>query len=219
MAEVLAALLRIPWLAGLPKAALEVLGRHAVRRPLRRRQALFEEGQRFDWVAVVLRGSLQLSRRAGARQLRLRDLQVGAVLGTSLVAGAPTGVTALAGEADTQVLLVPGSEVRAALRQHPAAALEALSHLAGLVETLTEELAEARTLRLEDRVHRHLLRLGRGRREVQVTQQALADALGASRERVNRALKALEQQGALSRHRGRIELGGEPVRRRHGRPP
>jgi hypothetical protein len=59
--------------------------------------------------------------------------------------------------------------VRAALLAHPAAALDALLALARLVATLSDELVEARTLPLEERLLRLLLRVGAGRREVAAT--------------------------------------------------
>lgn len=200
-------LARIPWLAGLTPDELVRLGSRCVRRSLRRGQVLFEEGRAFDRVVLVLSGHLQLLRR-GRAVLRLRDVTVGQHLGVSLITGALAGVTARAGEAGTSVLLVPGAELRELLARRPWAALDAIGELGRLVETLTEELVEARTSSLQDRLHRHLLRLGRGRREVTVTQQALADAIGASRERVNRALATLEAAGLVRRHRGRVEVRG-----------
>ncbi|MBL8918015.1 MAG: Crp/Fnr family transcriptional regulator [Myxococcaceae bacterium] len=208
MSDVLGHLNRVPWLAGFTAAELGRLSSGCVRRTLRRGQVLFEEGRSYDRLILVLAGHLQLHRRAGARQLRLRDVNPGQHLGVSLVAGALAGVTAKAGEADTVVLLIPGPELRELLARRPQAALAAIGELGRLVELLTEELVEARTASLSDRLLRHLVRLAGARREVAVTQQALADAIGASRERVNGALGTLEAAGRVRRHRGRVEVRG-----------
>ncbi|MEW5740450.1 MAG: Crp/Fnr family transcriptional regulator [Myxococcota bacterium] len=197
---------QVPWLEALPSTALSALEARTVRRRLARGQLLFDEGDRFDAVALVLAGRLDLSRRVQGRLMLLRAVRPGESVGASLVAGAAASAAARAGTSETRVLLVPGAELRAAFARHPPAAIAALAALARLIDALTEELAEARTLGLEERVRRAVLRLGAGSREIRLTQQQLADAVGASRERVNRALGRLEAQGLLHRRRGRLEL-------------
>jgi CRP-like cAMP-binding protein len=191
---------RVPALSGLPEDALGRLATASVRRSLRRGDALVRVREPFDALAVVVSGRLDVV----LHRMRLRGLLPGASVGLSLVAGARASASVLAAERETVVLLVPGRAVRAELARDPAASLRAVAALGELVERLTEELVEAQTLTLEERVLRHVARLAAGRREVLTTQQAIADALGASRERVNRALAALERRGRIARARGRI---------------
>jgi CRP-like cAMP-binding protein len=107
-----------------------------------------------------------------------------------------------------QPLQLPGGEVRALLARHPDVALAILGHLGGLVGALSDEVEQQREQSIAERVALKLSQLGRGRREVRVTHQALADQVGASRENVSRALKALERRGLVRLRRGRIELLG-----------
>jgi CRP-like cAMP-binding protein len=201
---------RVPALASLPGEALLDLARASTRRSLRRGQVLVREGAHFDALALPLAGRLDVTTTARGRTMVLRALSPsvygGDALGLSLIAGAKATATIIAGERDTELLLVPGRDVRAALLAHPAAALDALLALARLVATLSDELVEARTLPLEERLLRLLLRVGAGRREVAATQAMLADALGASREHVNKCLARLESRGLVRRGRGRIGL-------------
>ena len=206
-AEARVALLRrTAALGGLPDEALARLVRSSTRRPLRKGQALVRQGERLDALALPLAGRLDVTTRALGRSMVLRALYPGELVGLSLVAGAAASASIVAGERDTLVLLVWGPDVRAALLAHPAGALDAVLALAKLVGALSDELVEARTLPLDERLLRLLARLGTGRREVRATQAELADSLGASREHVNKALGRLEHRRLVRRGRGRVEL-------------
>ena len=77
---------------------------------------------------------------------------------------------------------------------------------------LDQELVEAYFLRAETRMIRRLLALARrmperdGRRVVRLTQEDLAALAGTSRATVNRALRELEQAGAIVQGRGRVDV-------------
>jgi len=197
---------RVVVLASLGERSLEDLARASVRRELARRQVLVREGERFDALGLVLAGRLDVSTRFEGRERILRALRAGDAVGFSLVAGAAATATLSAGERDTAVLLVPGRDVRAAWRSHPDASLAAILALARIVGVLTDELAEACSLPLEQRVVRLVRRLARGQREVLASQAELAAALGASRERVNQALARLARRGVVRVGRRRVIL-------------
>ncbi len=193
-------------LAPLGEKVLEQLARASVRRELARRQILVREGDRLDALGVILAGRVDVSTRAGGREMILRALRAGETVGVSLIAGAAATATLAAGERDTQVLLVPGRDVRAAWRSEPAASLVALLTLARIVGALTDEIVEARTLPLEECVLRTVRRLANDRREALVSQAELAAAVGASRERVNQALARLERRALVRLARRRVVL-------------
>ena len=84
--------------------------------------------------------------------------------------------------------------------------------LAERVRRLDRELVEAYFVHAETRVIRRLLELARrmperdGRRVVRLTQEDLAGLAGTSRATVNRALRELEQAGAIAQARGRVDV-------------
>ncbi len=199
-------LARAGWLASLDEEELGRLADDSVVRGLSRGEVLVRRGDTLDALAVVLAGRLDVVREHHGRRMRLRSLSPGALFGVSLACGARASAEVTAGERDTSILVVRGRALRALFARRPDVGLGAITSLAELVDRLTEELVEAETLPLEERVLRHLLRAGEGRREVTTTQQEIADAIGATRERVNRALSRLRRRGLLDLERGRVRL-------------
>lgn len=203
---------RIAWLARagvlstLDDSARGRLADDSVVRELARGDVLVRRGALLDAFAVVIAGRLDVVREHRGRRMRLRSLSSGASFGVSLAAGVRASAEVVVGERETTLLVVRGRALRDVFARRPDAALDAIASLADLVDRLTEELVEAQTLPLDERVLRHLLRMGSGRREVATTQLEIADALGATRERVNGALAKLEHRGLVARARGRIRL-------------
>jgi len=136
---------------------------------------------------------------------RSRSLGRDELVGVSMAAGVACSADLIAGD-EVTLLILPGGAVRALLARQPELGLRMVAQLAGLVEALTDELEELRFCELDARLTRLLQRLGRGRREIQLTHEELAEQVGATRENVSRALKRLERRGALRCRRGRVEL-------------
>ncbi len=207
IAALTALLSRVEWLEGAPAREREALATRAVRRVLRAKQTLARRGEKLDVLAIVLSGALEVRRESESSAVAYRRLGAGEVVGLSTVAGAPHSADVVAVE-ETTLALLPGGEVRALLARHPDVALAVLAHLGGMVGALSDEVEQQRGQSIAERVALKLSQLGRGRREVRVTHQALADQVGASRENVSRALKALERRGLVRLRRGRIALLG-----------
>jgi CRP-like cAMP-binding protein len=195
-----------PVLARLSPAARAELAARGVVRKLPRRRRLFHEGEAPDALAFVLSGRLDVARDGEhGEPIILRRLGPDSVVGLSLAAGAAASADVVAGEA-TEVLVIPGSLLRALLAREPEAAFAALAHLADLVAALSDELEELRCLDIEERLRRRLARWAASRHEIHVTHAELAAQIGASRANVSRALKRLEAAGVVRRRRGRLEL-------------
>lgn len=199
-------LLRIPWIAQLGPAIGASLGESARAHALPRGAVLWSRGSRPDALAALRRGRLDVMRTStrGDRML-LRCYGPTELIGLSTIAGAPATADVVAAE-PSQVIVLPGEAVRAALIAQPQAALSALVELGELVGRLTDELEELRYAGLDTRVLHTLARRGRGLVELRTTHDELAQQVGATRENVSRALKRLESRGLLRRRRGCIEL-------------
>ena len=117
-------------------------------------------------------------------------------------------------DGESSVLVVPQAALRAWLDANPAQWRDigrlACSKLRAAF-TVFEHMA---SLPLEQRLLQHLQLLARGygmrrgpaRQHVRLTQEQLSLMLGVSRQSINKALQALERQGAISLRYGRIEL-------------
>jgi CRP/FNR family transcriptional regulator len=113
--------------------------------------------------------------------------------------------------ASLQLATIPGDALRALVQAQPALGLRMVAHMAELLDRLTDEHEERLLQSVAQRLLAFVVRQGRGRREIALTHEELAQHLGASRARVSRALKTLERQGQLRCRRGRIEIREAPT--------
>ena len=195
-------LLRSPLFAAMPRAAVDEIAARAIRRKAKRGQRVL--GRSDATLIVLLTGRLEVT---GDDGLVVRSLVPPAVAGVSLAVGA-AGTAELRAAEDSELVVVPGDALAATLRKHPAAAIAAIAHLAGVVGELSAEIEALRQHGLVERVRHRLVQLGQGRREIAITHAQLADEIGGTRANVSRALARLEREGVLRRRRGKLELTG-----------
>lgn len=185
-----------PLFAAMPDDARAAIAKRAVRKRAKR-------GQRIDAaIVVVVTGRLDVVGDGGI----VRSLVPPATAGISRAAGAPATAELRAAE-DTTYFAIPLDAVSASLERHPEAALAAIVHLGGVIGELSLEIEALRRHGLVERLRHRIAQLGRGRRELAITHERLAEEVGGTRANVSRALAQLEREGVLRRRRGRIELG------------
>lgn len=204
-------------LAVADRAALVELGR-SVSVPAGR--SLFLAGSVPDAVYVVRSGRIRLSRSdSDGATLALGLRSAGDVLGLAeLFTGADRIVEAYADQ-PSDVLRVPADRFLAWVRDRPAAMAVVLATLGARLRQVGDVAASVAHDTAEVRIARLLLALaerhgatGRPSSErhdgvtVQVTQQQIAELVGASRQTVNLAVGRLTGQGALSLRRGEVEV-------------
>jgi CRP-like cAMP-binding protein len=207
-------LARSPWFESLPAAALASLAARATRRKVRRGQRAL--GRHDAFAIVVVTGRLEVR---GDDGFVVRSIAAPATIGVSVavLAGSParTASVTRGGAAstaelwaaeDAELVVVPADAVAATVRRHPETAITAIAHLARIVGELSAEIEALRKHGLAERIRHRLAQLGRGRREVAITHERLADEVGGTRANVSRALARLEREGAIRRYRGRIAL-------------
>jgi len=108
----------------------------------------------------------------------------------------------------SRVLSIAASEILPAVERDPESWAWAYRAMARRVAQIERSLARVLTLRVRDRVHELLRDLadahgrqcrGGVRIDLPLSQDLIASMVGATRESVNRALRALEDEGAVSR--------------------
>lgn len=196
-------LVRAPLFAAMPKRVVDELAARATRRRARKGQRVLARGDAL--VVVVITGRVDVVADHGDDVRVIRSLIAPAVVGVSLVAGAPASAELWVAE-DAELVVIPGDAVAAALRRHPEAALAAIAHLGGVIAELSAEVAALRVHGLAERIRHRLRRLAAGRRDVEITHARLAEEIGGSRANVSRALARLERAGEIKRRRGRIVI-------------
>ena len=171
---------------------------------LRSGAILWTEGDRPKQLAFVLLGELAVERhRADGQRKVFRRYRANHVVGLSTVAGAPHSADIRA-HIETEVALLPGE----LLLKDATFVCAAFESLARVIRSLSDEYQALLYADIDERVRRYVRQAALdSQREIAMTQQELADEIGASRPNVARALSKLAKQGAVRLgQRGRIEI-------------
>ncbi len=204
-----------PLFSGLDDEAAEALGASMVESRLGRGEVLFREGDGGDRLYVVTEGKVKLGRTsADGRENLLAILGPGQMFGElSLFDPGPRTATATA-VTDTSVLGLGHDDLQTWLTGRPEVAAQLLGALAQRLRRTNEAMADLVFSDVPGRVAKALLDLSRrfgvqtdeGLRVTHdLTQEELAQLVGASRETVNKALADFAARGFL-RLEGRAVL-------------
>jgi CRP-like cAMP-binding protein len=184
----------------LPPEVLEALRDHATVRALSRNEVLFHQGDSSDALYVVQSGRLAIATQSGdGRESVLAVLEDGALFGElPLFDDEPRSADARA-LTDTTVVELGYEPVRAVLRQRPELLWVIVRLLVQRLRTTNEALEDAVFLDVPARTAKRLLELAGddARFTLPVTQEELASMVGASRERVNKAISLFVRLGWL----------------------
>ncbi len=165
---------------------------------LARNEVLFEQGEPADALYVVRSGRVGIGRRSpDGRESLVALMEPGELFGEMpLFDGAPRSASARA-LGRSQVLKIGFEAVRAELEARPELLWDVVELLAGRLRAADDALADAMLLDVTGRTAKRLLELAGGSDEfvLPITQEELAGLVGASRERVNKALAAFCRLG------------------------
>jgi CRP/FNR family transcriptional regulator, cyclic AMP receptor protein len=186
------------------------------RRVFKRGEALFHEEDPGNALYIVQTGQVKIVRLAPDGEERILHLEgPGECLGElSLIDSAPRSAKAVALDR-VEALVLYREEFLALLDRHPAVARAVMSGLAGMVRRLSEQVQDLTALDVPGRIAKKLLELADSHGQttpdgVQIslplTQQELADMIGATRVAVNQALSWFRGQGILTTDRQGITL-------------
>jgi CRP-like cAMP-binding protein len=108
----------------------------------------------------------------------------------------------------SSVLRIPYAPVREQMQANPTMLLGVIKLLATRLRTMDEVLADSVFLDVTGRTAKRLLELSSGNNEfvLPVTQEELAGMVGASRERVNKAIASFIRLGWLEQHDRRYKI-------------
>jgi CRP/FNR family cyclic AMP-dependent transcriptional regulator len=214
-------LARVPLFAALDAESAASLESTLTRRTLARGHVVFREGDAGDRLFVILDGKVKISRAAADGRENLL-----AVLGTAEMFGelslfdpGPRTASATTVTASTLASL-DHDDLRPLLIERPGVAVQLLKALAQRLRRTNEAMADLVFTDVPGRVAKALLDLsakfgvpedGNTRVRHDLTQEELAQLVGASRETVNKALSEFAHRGWL-RVDGRSVLLLEPDR-------
>lgn len=214
-ADAAALLAGVELLAGTTPAERAALAGAATRRSVARGHVLLLEGERSDALYVVVQGRLKvLLSSARGDELVLSVLGPGDAFGEISVLDGRTRSATVQATAATDVLVLPGSALRALLERSPRLALTWATSLAGQVRRLTVAQADLVFLDLPRRLAKLLVEPGATTVDLGGSQTELAARLGVARQSLNRALSALHGRGWISVAGTRVRLDDAAALRR-----
>ncbi len=169
---------------------------------------IWHQGDPSRFVLRILTGTVNIvGQSEDGHDLVLRSAKAKEYLGEmSALEGERHSATLVAGS-DCQVELIPADHFRQRLHRDTELALKLLRQQNQRVRTLSETRVESTYKPVKIRLALHLLR--RFEQEgstLRCTHEALARELGTTRESITKSLKQIALSGAVSLHRGRIQL-------------
>jgi CRP-like cAMP-binding protein len=196
--------------AALPSDVLDGLSARSAVRELHRNELLFAQGDPSQELFVVLEGRIAVVTRAtDGRESVVAVLERGGLFGElGLFDGDPRSADARA-LTDVRLLALGYEPVRNVLSERPELLWIIVKLLARRLRATDEALADAQFLDVPARTAKRLLEAAGEAEEFRLamTQEELAGLVGASRERVNKALALFVRLGWVeAKGRGRYKL-------------
>jgi CRP/FNR family cyclic AMP-dependent transcriptional regulator len=184
--------------AELSDDALARVVANAVSRELRRGDVVFEEGALPEHLYVVEDGRIAIaSKSIDGREAVFALMERGELFGEmGLLDGLGRSAEARALE-PSQITEIPYVPVRAVFEENPALLWGVVALLAGRLRSMDSALADSVFLDVTGRTAKRLLELAGEQDEflLPITQEELAGMVGASRERVNKAIASFVRLG------------------------
>ncbi|HYZ92962.1 MAG TPA: Crp/Fnr family transcriptional regulator [Actinomycetota bacterium] len=195
--------------AGLDETVLEALGEKAIHRKYRKGNVIFVQGEQGERCFTIVEGAVKISAyHPDGREAVMAVLGPGDVFGElSLFDNAPRSADATAIE-NTELLSLDTSAVTEAIRLHPELAIALLRVLGRRLRHTNEALQDIAFFDVPGRVARRIADLAdaHGEKtddgviiELPLSQENLAQMVGATRESVNKALSLLKRRGLVTR--------------------
>ena len=216
---------RAPLFEGLDEESARTLRRQMPDVKLSRGEHLFLEGQEGDRLYIVLDGKLKLTRAAAdGRENLLSVLGPGEMFGELSLFDPRPRTASVSAITDATLAGLAHDALRAWLHEHPDSSIHMLRALARRLRRANDVVADLVFTDVPGRVAKNLLdladRFGEQERDGlhvhhDLTQEELAQLVGASRETVNKALADFAARGWLQiSARSVLILDAERLRRR-----
>jgi CRP-like cAMP-binding protein len=194
---------------GMPPEAVATIAAEAQTRRLRRHDVVFDEGDEAHELFVVEQGRIAMANRSiDGRESVVALMEAGDVFGEfPLFDGLGRSAEARALE-DSTVVAVQYADIRRVFDADPILLWRVVELLAARLRATDEALADSVFLDVPGRTAKRLLELAGDGDDFQlpVTQEELAAMVGASRERVNKAISAFVRLGWLEQRERRYRI-------------
>jgi CRP-like cAMP-binding protein len=178
-------------------------------RDLVRGDVIFTEGADADALYIVVSGRIAISNKSfDGRESMVALMERGDLFGEmSLFDGLGRSAEARALE-PSAIVVIPFAPLRMLWEDHPELLWRVIAMLTRRLRAMDEALADSFFLDVTGRTAKHLLELAGERDEfdIPITQEELAGLVGASRERVNKAISSFLRLGWIEQQDGTYKI-------------
>ncbi|MEA2080725.1 MAG: Crp/Fnr family transcriptional regulator [Pseudomonadota bacterium] len=195
---------KVPLFSGLSGPELTILGQHATLRTYPKNTLVINEGDEANALYVVISGQVKvfLSNEDGKEIIVNMQGPCEHFGELALLDSTPRSASVMTSE-KTKLAIVSKSEFQRMLAKHPGIALSLIRDLTRRVRVLSDNVKSLALLDVYGRVAKTLLGMASDRDgklivEKRLTQQDIANRVGASREMVARIMKDLTTGGYIS---------------------
>lgn len=202
---------QIPYFAGLSDPELERVRPLVRARSFQRGDVILLEGEPCQAIYFVRTGRVKVFKTSpeGKEQV-LKIMKAGDTFNEVPVFDCGPNPASVEAMDDTSVYLISGGDMQRLMREIPAISSNVIRILASRLRHLVELVEDLSFRHVTGRVAKILLQHARDSSAAdggsRLTQQQMATMAGTAREMVGRALKGLEQAGAIRIDRGRIAI-------------
>lgn len=200
---------QIEYFAQLPEAELHALADNARRLQYDAGDALFHEGDPAPGLFYLCRGGVKAVRYSSeGRQLIIREFGPGETFNeVGALDGSPNAATVVATKRETEVLLIPGEDVRGLVTRYPDLGAKIMEAMANKLRFAMGKVNRLALMDVKARLAAHLVDTADQNGELRgVSQEELAAQLGTVRQVVGRILNELQKAGTLQVQRGIIRI-------------
>jgi len=197
----------LPFFNGLEDGQLAELMRGALLQRLPKDTELFEQGDRPDFLHILIEGTVELHASSSDGRETVIELvtPVDSFILAAVLTDTPYLMSARALE-PVQILMVPAHWLRQQIMQQPRLALAMMASLAGHFRRMVRQVKDLKLRTSTQRLGAWLLQQmpegeGTGAFDLPVSKQVLAARLGMSPENLSRAFAALGDHGVHVRGR------------------
>ncbi len=201
-----------PLFRELGRAAHDRIAAYATTRHVARGETIFMKGDAGASLFAVCSGTVEvLVPSAEGKNAVINLINEGEIFGEiALLDGRPRTADALA-FTDCTLMVLERRDFLPLLREQPEIAVKLLEILCARIRRTTEQVEDIMFLNLERRLAKALLRLeksSQGAYRISITQRALSEIVGVSREETNKQLQIWSRDESV-----RLERGGSGGRR------
>ena len=204
----------VPLFAGLGRLELDAIVPVSRTVTLKKREQLFHKGDEGTQVYVVIQGKLKaLTTSRDGDDVVFSIMGPGEVFGEIALLGGTKRTATISAIDACQLLCIDRRDFMAFLKGNPEVAIKLLTVLAQRMKSVSEFVEDSLFLNLPLRLAKKLLSLAKIygekteagiRVDLKLSQEEWGDLVGATRESINKQVRAWTEQGLISMDRGYI---------------